>query len=105
MSNKNEDRQGPGKFNETAFYAVLPLLCLAAVFRSCSVKSAQISDPVQQTAVVQEYTPEETEQTRSTPGDDETETAPEAAKTHFSQPHRFPPLIEIVYHKRGFLYI
>ena len=81
MSNKNEDRQGPGKFNETAFYAVLPLLCLAAVFRSCSVKSTQISDPVQQTAAVQEYTPEETEQTRSMPGDDETETAPEAAKT------------------------
>ena len=81
MSNKNEDRQGPGKFNETAFYAVLPLLCLAAVFRSCSVKSAQISDPVQQTAVVQEYTPEEAEQTRSTPGYKETETEPEAAKT------------------------
>ena len=82
MSNKNEDRQGPGKFNETAFYAVLPLLCLAAVFRSCSVKSAQISDPVQQTAVVQEYTPEETEQTRSTPGDDETEAAKtDSAKT------------------------
>lgn len=73
MSKKNDDRREFGEFRETAFYAVLPLLCVASLLRGCSARSAEIPDAVQQTSSEQQLVSEETEGTRAADYSVETE--------------------------------
>ena len=48
MSKKNDDKRGLGEFRETAFYAVLPLLCIASLLRGCSAMSAEVPEAMRE---------------------------------------------------------
>ena len=65
MSKKNDDKRGLGEFRETAFYAVLPLLCVASLLRGCSAMSAEIPEAMQKSAAGQQIVSEEAEETRA----------------------------------------
>ena len=65
MSKKNDDGRESGEFRETAFYAVLPLLVAASLFRSCSARSAEIPQTMQQTGTGQQIVSDDAEETRA----------------------------------------
>lgn len=65
MSKKNDDGRESGEFKETAFYAVLPLLVVASLFRGCSARSAEIPDAMKQTTAAQQIVSDEAAGTRA----------------------------------------
>lgn len=65
MSKKNDDKRGLGEFRETAFYAVLPLLCVASLLRGCSAMSAEIPEAMQRTTAAQQLVSDAAEETRA----------------------------------------
>ena len=65
MSKKNDDNRGLGEFRETAFYAVLPLLCVVSLLRGCSSMSAEIPEAMQRTAAAQQLVSDAAEETRA----------------------------------------
>ena len=65
MSKKNDDKRGLDEFRETAFYAVLPLLCVASLLRGCSAMSAEIPEAMQRTTAAQQLVSDAAEETRA----------------------------------------
>ena len=65
MSKKNDDKRGFGELRETAFYAVLPLLCVASLLRGCSVMSAEVPEAMRQTTSEQQHVSDAAEETRA----------------------------------------
>ena len=63
MKKGNDDKRGTGELLESAFFLLLPLLCIASIMRGCSARSAEIPDMVQQTATGQQYVTTDTEDT------------------------------------------
>ncbi|MCR5810037.1 MAG: glycoside hydrolase family 25 protein [Lachnospiraceae bacterium] len=65
MSKKNDDKRGLGEFRETAFYAVLPLLCAASLLRGCSAMSAEVPEAMRQTPSAQQHVSDAAEEMRA----------------------------------------
>lgn len=82
MKKGNDDKRGTGELLESAFFLLLPLLCIASIMRGCSARSAEIPDMVQQTATGQQYVTTDTEDTKAvgyTEGSEENTEVSEAA--------------------------